>query len=370
MNLKKLLFVISSLGGGGAERVLVNIINSLDKEKYKISLVVFRKKGPYLKIVAPHINIIDLQKPNKWGLYNLTFKLRRVINKVKPDGLISFSSYPNLVSILAMRFSDVKCKLIINERTYFHDTFFSRRLNPLTKAVISYLYNKAHCIIAVSKRLEQKLIRVLGMSPNRVKTIYNPVDINNINILQDESVKHRFFEIDKRKFVIVSAGRLTQDKRHDILLRAFYIARKELNVYLIILGEGELLDNLQKTALRMGVADHVDFIGFQNNPYKWMSRADLFVHSSEREGLPNAILEAMACGVPVVSTDCVSGPGEIITSGVDGVLTPVNNPEALADAITKVLRDGALKKRLVEGSIRRVEDFKIDKIVKQYEAIF
>jgi glycosyltransferase involved in cell wall biosynthesis len=161
---------------------------------------------------------------------------------------------------------------------------------------------------------------------------------------------------------IITVGRLVYQKDHDTLLRAFALARSRLDASLVLVGQGPLQDELTTLARELGISDRVIFAGWQQNPFAWMANADLFVLSSRFEGFGNVVIEAMACGLPVVSTDCPSGPSEILANGDAGILVPVGDVHAMADAMCAVLQDGKLRKQLADKSQRRAPEFDISVI--------
>jgi glycosyltransferase involved in cell wall biosynthesis len=164
-------------------------------------------------------------------------------------------------------------------------------------------------------------------------------------------------------------GRLVPEKRFDRLLRAFAtVCHERGDAVLIIIGEGNLRAELEKLTQNLGIANRVDFVGFKTNPFAWMSKADLFVLSSDVEGLPMALLEAMACGIPVVSTNCCSGPNELIDESVNGLLTTLDDG-ALSGAILRLLNDPRALKRYKAGARQRAAAFDITNIMAQYEAL-
>jgi glycosyltransferase involved in cell wall biosynthesis len=167
--------------------------------------------------------------------------------------------------------------------------------------------------------------------------------------------------------VIIACGRLTYPKNYQLLLEAFARTQKQINSRLLILGQGEERTSLGELTHKLEIQDKVIFLGFQKNPFKYMAISDIFVLSSRWEGFPNVILEAMACGVPVISTRCPYGPDEVITDGINGILVPVGDKDVMADAIIRLLKDKKLREQLIMGGTKRAEDFRIEKMVAEYE---
>jgi glycosyltransferase involved in cell wall biosynthesis len=234
--------------------------------------------------------------------------------------------------------------------------------------MVKILYRFAANIITVSEGIKSDLISAFGISEDKVQTIYNPIALNRISSLATESPEHRFF-FEDRKPVVIAMGRLTPQKGFDILLKAFSRVISDIDARLIIMGEGRQRAYLESLIRDIDIADKVSLAGFQKNPYAFLSQSDIFVLSSQYEGLPMAILEAMACGVPVVSTDCMSGPREILQNGRCGSLIPVGNETALANAIMRLLKDKGQREEFSKCGKERIKDFSLNEIVRQYEEI-
>ena len=203
----------------------------------------------------------------------------------------------------------------------------------------------------------------------KINVIYNPITHSNIQKLAEESVNHPWF-LNKEIPVIVMVGRLLINKDYPTFFKAFHIILKQQPAHLVILGKGQELEKLQNLAKDLDITENIAFLGFQKNPYKYMRQATVFVLSSSREGFGNVIVEAMACGTPVISTNCFAGPNEIIKHGTSGMLIPVFDYEGLAKAVILILRDAPLRRKFSEEGLKRAQDFTIQKSVGNYEALF
>lgn len=212
------------------------------------------------------------------------------------------------------------------------------------------------------------LKRVLRFDFPKFRMIYNPIVDEDLFKKANEPISHPFF-VDGNFPVVLAVGRLCVQKDFPTLLLAFALVRKELRCRLLILGDGEKRQELLDLAQKLGITEDLDMPGFVKNPYKYIKRASVFVLSSRWEGLPTVLAEAMACGCPVVSTDCPSGPAEILEGGKYGLLVPPGDPGKLAEAILKILRDKDLAQELREKGIVRAMDFTVDKAVKSYVAL-
>ena len=202
------------------------------------------------------------------------------------------------------------------------------------------------------------------MARDRIHTIHNPVVSTDLDCKARESPKHPWFD-DRPCPVILAIGRMKKVKDFSTLLRAFARLLDRRPARLIVLGEGRLRPSLLSLARELGIAEQVDFPGFQENPYAFLAKADLFVLSSRHEALPTVLIEAMACGCPVVSTDCPYGPREILEDGRLGPLVPVGDPEALAEAMARVLDEPPSQDLLRE----RASFFSVERAVERYEQL-
>jgi len=368
--LKKVIFVLPSMGGGGAEKVCLNILQNIDREKFVSYLVLFEKKGKYLEDVPEDVKIFDLKKKSRFDFFKLIYRLAyKVYPEVKPDIVISFLSYTNFINIFARSISFfIKPGVIVSEHSHTSLSLKFGRLRKIKLIIVKKFYPQANKIIVVSKGIKADLIENFNIDTKKIKVIYNGINLEEIEKLSREPVTDKFFNDDIP--VIVACGRLTPQKNYSLLLNAFYRVTRLINAKLLILGEGEEENRLIELTDTLGIKDKVFFLGFHKNPFRYIARSNVFALSSDCEGFAIVITEAMVCGVPVVSTDCPSGPGEIITDGVNGLLVPVGDILKMSDAILKLLTDKKLAKSIGEAGRRRAEDFNVDKMVKEYEKCF
>jgi len=364
----KTLFVIPSLGGGGAERILLEIIKNLTPKKFQPQLVLFERRGPYLSQLPSEVKVYDLKKRRRIDFLKLVIKLAYIIAREKPDIILSFLSYANLIAILAKKFSFSKSRLIACEQNFTSLQIRNQRLSRIKTFLIKKLYPYADRIVAVSQGVKRDLMANFEIEGRRIEVIYNGLDIKRIKKLSLEAVNHNQFE--NGTLYIIGIGRLTKQKGFQFLLKAFKLVREKHKVKLLLLGEGEEFNNLESLCRALSIEKEVAFLGFQDNPYKYLARSNIFVLSSLWEGFGNVIIEAMACGIPVIATRCPYGPEEIITDGVNGLLVPVGDVNALAEAILRLLDDEPLRRRLGEAGRRRAEDFDVQKMVSRYEMLF
>lgn len=363
----KVLFFIYQMGGGGAARTLLNILNHLDRTVFTPILVTLNFNGAYEGDLKSDVTLIKLATKRLRGSI---LPLARIIRRENID--IVFSTIPNVntIAILSRWLSFTNAKNIIREA----DNLGGEFLTNLKLRCFGLIYKRSNQIISLSEGVKENLVKRYGIKPKDIRVIYNPVDLKNIEakIKQGLIAPEHETLFDTTDKVIITAGRLVEQKDHHTLLRAFAIVRNRIKSRLIILGEGPLKEELSQQAVDLNIEDDVHFIGFQNNPYAYFKRADLFVLSSKHEGFSHVIVEALATGTPVVATDCPSGPAEVLHYGEYGRLCEVGNPEEMADQIFKVLThhpDGQATEVIANG-YRRALDFDVNKIVKQYEQMF
>lgn len=369
---KKILVVIPSLEGGGAERVASILLKELSMTDIDIVLVLFSKKYAYGVPSKVKLRYIDIE-PRKNFIYStvkfflIISKLRKIINEEGPLNILSFMDYANVTVLLSNIFFRGKAGVIISVRTalslYLHE--YSRSfLNRVISFFVRLLYNKADKIIAVSDFSRNDLIQNFGIRPEKIITIYNPVDINKIKILAEEEVSHPWFK-DKIP-VVLAIGRLSKEKGFDYLLRAFAIVSEKMDVRLLVVGEGEEEISLKNLSKSIGIDKDVVFLGFEKNPYKYMRRATIYVMSSLYEGFPNVLIEAMVCDLPVISTVYNPNSNEIVENEKTGLLVPVADEGALSDAILKLLNDPSERIRLAANAREKVKEFSVEKIAGIY----
>lgn len=358
---KKILFYISQLAGGGAERTLVNIINNLDKNKYDIVLVISENKGnDYIDLIKKDVKIVYLNVDR--ARYSI-LRLARVIKQERPSLLFSTINMNNMVLIIANIISLKKIPIIVREA---NNRTEAGGVTLINKVATHILYNYfADRVISLSNGVKNDLVNNFLINDKKISVIYNPVEIENIQKLMKEKIED--FIISKDEKVIVAVGRLAKQKDFITLIKAFSIICKDCNVRLLILGKGEEERVLKGLCEELKISERVRFMGFKENPYKYMNRADVFVLSSKWEGFGHVIVEAMASGVPVVATDCKSGPGEIIGDDEYGLLVEVGNEYDMAKKIKSVLGDKKISKHYIEKGLERKEVFHAHKITKQYE---
>ncbi len=332
----RLAVFLPSLAGGGAERVSVNLAIEAARRGLPVDLVLSRVAGPYLSDVPPDVRIVDLAAPR---VLLSTPALVRYLRRVRPGVMLTALSHANVIGLWARRIARVPTRVVVAE----HDTLSSvtretrRRRARLMPQLAARTYPMADAIVAVSAGVADDLAEVTGMPRSDIDVVYNPVVTPEVAAAAQQPVPHPWLEAGEPP-VVLGVGRLAPKKDFASLLRAFAKARVEITARLLILGDGPLREELAQLVESLDLSDDVSIEGFVDNPYAYMSRAALFVLSSRWEGLPTVLIEAMFCGVPVVATDCPSGPREILGGGRYGRLVPVGQVDDLANAIVAGVR--------------------------------
>ena len=325
--------LLHDLRSGGAERMMLNLAREWSRNGISVDLVLVKRQGVYLPLVPPNVRVIDLAAKRT---FSSIVPLVQYIRKERPRALLSGLVHINILAIAATALAP-KTRLVISERnTPSLDIGDHEPAAKLGYRLAPYLYPSADAIIAVSEGVADDLSAFAGLARRRIEAVTNPVITEELLCLAGEEFPHPWLHVGAPP-VIMAVGRLAPAKDYPTLLRAFAKLRSMRPCRLLILGDGSLLQDLTTLAHRLEIGSDVEFLGFKINPYAAMSKAALLVLSSRWEGSPNVLVEAMACGLPVVSTDCPSGPREILDGGRYGALVPMGDPDALAAAMSKVL---------------------------------
>jgi len=362
-NKGKIALYLPSLRGGGVERVMLNLARGFVERGFSVDLVLVNAEGPYLKEVPIEVRVINLSSrrvlTSMPGLVCYLYRER-------PTVMLSAMVHANLVAIWASLITR-KTRIVVS----VHNTI-SQRMNlssiksKLWIMLIRIFFPFAKSVVFVSEAAKNDFLLVTKLDPNHVNVIYNPVVTPELIDKARESLQHPWFELGEPP-VFLAIGRLTKEKDFTTLINAFTQVRKELRARLIILGEGKMRQQLENIVMKFNVEDDVCLPGFVKNPYAYMSRAKVFVLSSETEGLPTVLIEALAIGISVVSTDCPSGPAEILNHGEYGLLVPVGDVKSLANAMLVSLQSEVVDR---EGR-RSLSEFSLDEITTQYlEVLF
>ena len=383
INKLKIALFTNSMECGGAERVILSLAQDFVNKGFKVDLVLSKAVGQYLEFLPPEVRLIDLSASKKFTRFlsliqylpikamkahdvNSLFKalpaLIHYLRKEKPRVLLSALEHANFLALLAKKVSLSSTRVYISEHnTLRHTAQRKTSRDKIGLCLIKFFYPWAEAVIAVSRGVAEDLANIVKLPHEKIRVIYNPVVTPEIFSKAKEPLEHPWFVPDQPP-VILAVGRLTEVKDYYTLIRAFALVRAERSVRLVILGEGEDRSKLEALVQELGLRDYVSLPGFVDNPYAYMARASILVLSSIREGFGNVLVEAMAVGTPVVSTDCHSGPAEILEGGKWGRLVPVGNPEILAEAIIATIINKPDSAELID----RAKYFGLEKISGEY----
>jgi glycosyltransferase involved in cell wall biosynthesis len=354
---------LPSLHGGGLERSMVSLANAFAADGFATDLVVGQATGSCRTSVSRPVNIVELKKRRLLScLPALALYLRRSL----PDVMLSTPNQANIIAILARTMAGVETRLVVREASTLSLAARNARnrrghLRPLCTRMG---YRLADGIVAISEGVADDLSACAGIDRARMSVIHNGIDVREILRAAAEPLAHTWLQPGGPP-VILGAGRLTRAKDFPTLIRAFARLRPRHEVRLIILGEGEERPRLEALIRDLGLESDADLPGFARNPFPYMARARVFAFSSAWEGFGNVVLEALACGTPVVSTDCRSGPAEILARGTYGTLVPVGDAAALAEALACALEAPADPDGIRQRQERALA-FSHEKVVERY----
>jgi glycosyltransferase involved in cell wall biosynthesis len=369
---------MGNLNGGGVQRMTILLAEGLAARGAKVDLVVCDTQGELKEQIPPGLRMVALERSNplaarlavlradpqgmvaflrplitiKYASPTLRYlpSLARYLRTARPDSLFSATTYLNIEAVLARRLAAVPTRLVLSDRSHFSSgkprkAWRQRHL----VAAMRRSYLQAEAITAVSQGVAADIARSLDIAREAITTLHNPTITPDFAAKVGQPVEHPWFA-DGAPPVLLGVGRTTFQKDFATLLHAFARVREGRPARLAIIGESneKQTARLRELAAELGVQDDFELMGYRANPLPYMARAAVFVLSSRYEGFPNVLLEAMACGTPVVSTDCPSGPSEILDGGAYGALVPVADEAALAAAITATL-DAPPERARLEG---------------------
>lgn len=355
--------LLPNLAGGGAERVAVNLANSFIVRGYAVDIVLLSVTGELLGDLHPNIRVVDLKlKRLRWALPALV----RYLRQARPQALLACMWPLTVIALWARMLSRVHTRLVVAEHTTWSRSELLQRWSVgwQIRTSMHHFFPNANGIVAVSQGAADDLARFATLERSAITVIYNPVVGNGPAPVVAPPAEPMGWCVGAHRRVL-AVGTLKEIKDYGTLLNAFAALRQQVNAKLLILGEGECRAALEALVRRLGITDSVFMPGFVKDTTPYYHHADLHVLSSTGEGLPTVIIEALAAGTPVVSTDCPSGPREILCDGQFGRLVPVGDVDALAAAMLASLTSTHDRAALMA----RAQDFSIDKAVDQYEAL-
>ena len=355
----RISLLLPDLAMGGAERVFLTLAGGFVQHGHEVHLVVARAAGPLLEELPPAVRLVDLGVGSEIAAF---FPLVRYLRREKPHALLSTLDVMSSVAVLARDAAGLRTRLLLREANTPSEMPRAGWKKPLERMAVRRLFPRADVLVAVSRGVARDLSTYAGIPLDRITPIYNPVLPDDLPARIVKPVAHPWFAAGQPP-VILGVGSLVWRKNFSLLLEAFSRIAGRSDARLLILGEGEQRAALEAMIVRLGLSDRVSLPGQAPDVYPYMARSSVFVLSSNLEGLPNVLIQALASGCPVVSTDCPSGPREILDGGHYGRLVPVGDADAMAQAILAAL-----------NGIRQVvpaawlEQFRVATVVKQYLA--
>ena len=361
----RLVFLVPSLAGGGAERVATTLLPYL-MQHFDVTLALLENRRSYPVPAKLHLVTFSCSLGSQAAHvtripYHL-LTLVRLVRKHHARVVMSFMEQANILNLLSARI--IGHRAVISQRVDPYRQYAAKGLiGGLILRASRLLYPLASQVVAVSAGIREVLLSNYGLAPERVTVIPNPVDLENLHIQAREALPPG---IPARFLLHVGRMRLAY-KAQDVILKAFHILhRKYPDLSLVLVGDGPDREEIKSQIQAIGLGDAIVLAGWQDNVAAFMARAQVFVMSSRYEGWPNVLVEAMACGCPVVATDCDTGPREILGNNEYGLLVPVDKSEALAQAVEKLLSSTSTRELYRDQALRRAKDFQLEIIAARY----
>jgi len=373
----KLLFLLPSFTFGGAERTSLNLLGGIDKSRFRVCLVTSRKIFPYFE----HIEIERFLAVEDLGIetWFCSFKtfirdirsIALLLKKEQPDLAFGMMHYPSALLVFAKKIFLRSAKVIVSPRgpsseylRHFEKKFFRK---GYLNRIFNFFCKYADGIVVPSRGMKEECVGQFSADPEKVTVISNCVDYDDIKRRCEEQVD---LDIPPGFQLIATSGRLEREKNMPLVFKVFSQARRFRDLKLVVVGDGVEKENLIRLAQELGIDKDVIFTGFQRNPYKFIRRCDVFLHTCLFEGFANAIIEAMACGVPVVAVNCPYGPRDIIVQGESGFLVPMNDEKGMVDVLLQLTDNRELRERISEKAVERSKAFSVKNMVNGYEDFF
>jgi glycosyltransferase involved in cell wall biosynthesis len=364
----KICFVIPTLTSGGAERVAVTVLGALDGRRHTRVLYLFSAENAvYLDQVAPGIRVVVAAEQSWIGRLR---GLAAFLREFQPDVVMPFLSY--FITAIAVRLAGVESVVIFNQGTptsgFLDDPDFAWQ-RPWRRRLFAWMtrffYGRADAIVATSQGVADDLAANYGVPRAKIHVLHNPVDLDAIRRQASEPIAS---EANGDRPVVAAAGRLAGVKNYPLLIAAIAELQARTAVHVWILGEGPERARLETLARERGLGSLVRFLGFQQNPWRYIARADVFALTSSYEGFGNVLIEAMACGTPVVATKS-PGTVEIIADGETGALVD-HDARSIADAIGALLGDPAKREAQAARARASVGHYALPAVAERYDRLF
>jgi len=359
INTMPISLCIPSLRGGGAEGTMVRLANELASRGYQVDLVVVQAEGPWSDKVSDKVRVVDLDRPR---VLAALIPLRKYL-RGRSGVFVSNMTHLNIISTVSLMMLKNRPRLFVVEHNDLQIRMnrMSKFVRILAARLLGRIYRLADQVLAVSRDLAEDISSILGFNKDAIGVLPNGLDLEAIESLADELAAFSVQKAASRP-VLVAIGRLVPQKGFAVLLDAMAKVIRRREAQLVVLGEGVLRKSLEKKAQELGISEYVLFPGFISNPYPVLKHADIFVLSSFYEGFGIVLLEAMACGTPVIATNCHWGPAELLKDGEAGMLVPPGDPELLADAVLKMLEDPEKAGEYADKASMAIQDYDIKNV--------
>lgn len=351
---------MQDFAGGGAERMMLNLAGGMVNNGALVDLVVVRREGPFANDVPEGVRVVECPARRVRAVVP---DLVRYLTEQRPRSLLSTLAHVNTVAVIAGSLAGGRTRVVLREAINVTaagsvDRSFA---GHVAYRLIPWVYRRADALVGVSRGVADDLARVCGIPADQVYAIPNPVVTPRLKRMAAEPLRHPWVEAEDSPLVL-GVGRLCRQKDFETLIRAVGQVRQRLPIRLAILGEGDAREALELLGHQVGLGESLLLPGWVENPFAWMARASVYVLSSRFEGSPNSLVEAMASGAPVVSTDCPSGPSEILAGGEFGELVEVGDPTGMAAAIERTVA----APRTAARAVGRASDFDASAVAGEY----
>ena len=372
MNTKiRVLMVIHSFSVGGGEKQFLNLIKGLDRNKFEIEVCSFGL-GEYCNELPQDIVYHCIQKKSKYSILKLIAGLAKVIRQRKPDLIYTRMQYATFIANIARSIFRFNVPIVANEEHNRKQEIMNLKNNKIARYLsekrLEFAYGSSDFVLVPTQGVKEDIVRAYRLNPSLVRVINNSVDIDQIRKSLSHTIQLPSWW--NSSFKLVAFGRLAERKGHDFLLKVFGEVVKKSNSELIFIGDGEQKAELENMVSKMCLTGKVHFMGYVNNPYYYISKCNLFVMSSLWEGFGNVIIEAMACGLPVVVTNFKHGPHEILKGSSCGYIISDRSVNEMSCKIIELYNNRNLLSVLSRNAINRANDFRLNKVVGEFENAF
>tara|TARA_B100000575_G_scaffold292819_1_gene302258 strand:- start:19506 stop:20579 length:1074 start_codon:yes stop_codon:yes gene_type:complete len=349
------------MDGGGVERIRLILSNEFRRHDFEVEYALLNANGKLLAEASKKYKIYNLRVSK---IRYLPFKLSKLLREIKPEAVL-VSIWPvTVAAALGVFLSGITCRLILSEHNHLSTQYKNKGFlhNLLMRSSMFFCYRLSTSVVAVSQGVKSDLEKLSLVNKNKFEVIHNPIaPVNKVSKDKKIEIEKLWNSSDEKRLITV--GSLKKQKNHLLLINAFALVNNTIPSKLMIIGDGEEREQLEEEVRMLGLENKVIFSGFQKETNSFYQSADLFVLSSNYEGFGNVLLEALINGINVVSTDCNSGPAEILSNGRYGKLVPVKNVEALSSSIIEVLKEPFANKDTLQN---RAKDFSPEKIAMRY----